>query len=208
MVRRAALLGAVAISLAGAAHATSMADATNDFIGSYTGPTDADLDVTALWVNFDSTTNMFRVRSTMAGMINAANPGFYVIGVNTGTGTSPFGPIGEGNVLFNKVILVQKDGSALLSGNPLTATVSGNQFTLDIPLSLLPSTGFNPLRYGFNIWPRNSAVGGFPTISDFAPNNATLSAAPEPSAWAMMVGGFGMMGGAMRRRRTMRPRFA
>jgi len=31
---------------------------------------------------------------------------------------------------------------------------------------------------------------------------------PEPASWAMMVGGFGMMGGAMRRRRTMRLRFA
>jgi hypothetical protein len=27
---------------------------------------------------------------------------------------------------------------------------------------------------------------------------------PEPASWAMMVGGFGMMGAMMRRRRTVR----
>jgi hypothetical protein len=28
------------------------------------------------------------------------------------------------------------------------------------------------------------------------------SAVPEPSTWAMMIGGFGIVGGAMRRRRS------
>lgn len=32
--------------------------------------------------------------------------------------------------------------------------------------------------------------------------NATASAVPEPAAWALMIGGFGMVGGAMRRRKT------
>jgi hypothetical protein len=36
-------------------------------------------------------------------------------------------------------------------------------------------------------------------ISDFAPENRTLSAAvPEPSTWAMLLLGFGFVGGAMR----------
>jgi hypothetical protein len=43
-------------------------------------------------------------------------------------------------------------------------------------------------------------------ISDFAPNNALmsvngiLSAVPEPASWLSMLLGFGLIGGAMRRR--------
>jgi hypothetical protein len=36
---------------------------------------------------------------------------------------------------------------------------------------------------------------------------STTSDAPEPASWAMMVGGFGLIGGAMRRRRTVQVRF-
>jgi hypothetical protein len=202
------LLGAIAISLAGAAQAASIPDPTGDFLPTYTGPHQADLDVTGLWVTFNSVTSSFQVQSTMAGMIDATLPGFYVIGVNTGTGTGPFGAIGAPNVVFNQVILLQKDGTAKLGATTLDpAVIAGNAFTLTVPLSLLPTTGFDPGHYGFSIWPRSSAVGGLPTISDFAPNNATLSPAPEPAAWAMMVSGFGMMGGAMRRRRNLRLRF-
>ena len=80
--------------------------------------------------------------------------------------------------------------------------------SLVLPLSLLPSTGFEPGHYSFNIWPRSGTVGGLATISDFAPDNSDLSAAPEPASWAMMLGGFGLVGGAMRRRRGTRPSFA
>jgi hypothetical protein len=35
------------------------------------------------------------------------------------------------------------------------------------------------------------------------PGQVTLPGVPEPATWAMMIGGFGMVGGAMRRRRSM-----
>ena len=38
--------------------------------------------------------------------------------------------------------------------------------------------------------------------------SVATAAVPEPAAWAMMVGGFGMVGGAMRSRRKMAVRFA
>ena len=48
----------------------------------------------------------------------------------------------------------------------------------------------------------SSAVGGgsAPSTTDFELGHA--GAVPEPASWAMMVGGFGLAGAAMRRRRT------
>jgi hypothetical protein len=37
---------------------------------------------------------------------------------------------------------------------------------------------------------------------------STAGAVPEPATWAMMIGGFGMVGGAMRRRKSATVRFA
>ena len=206
MIAKHLLIGAAAICLAGAAQATTVADPTGDFIPSYVGAHQADLDVTSFSVNFNSATNSFLLQATMAGAIDASLPGFYAIGVNTGTGTGPFAPIGAPNVLFNQVIAVQKNATANIGPNTLapgSVTVGGNALSLVVPLSLLPSTGFDPEHYGFNIWPRDGVHTGFAAISDFAPNNATVAAAvPEPASWAMMLGGFGLIGGAMRRRRV------
>ena len=71
-------------------------------------------------------------------------------------------------------------------------------FELDIPLSLLPSAGFSPLQYGFNLWPRDISVTASATqtpIADFAPDNATFvaTAVPEPMSVALLVSGvFGL----------------
>jgi hypothetical protein len=51
--------------------------------------------------------------------------------------------------------------------------------------------------------------GRFVTRWQAAQNNASASGGstlivPEPATWAMMIGGFGMVGGAMRRRRSVR----
>lgn len=205
MVAKHLLIGMAAFSLAAAAHAqsSSVTDTTGDFLASYTGPHQADLDVTSMSVSYNPGAMDFLIQSTFAGAIDPSLPGFYVIGADTGTGTGPFGSIGAPDVKFNKVILVQKNGSATIGGVPLDAgsvTVGGNALSLIVPLSMLPSTGFDPGRYGFSIWPRSGA-GGLEVISDFAPNNATLAAVPEPAAWSLMVGGFGLVGGALRHRR-------
>lgn len=39
-------------------------------------------------------------------------------------------------------------------------------------------------------------------------DNVAISAVPEPAAWAMMIGGLGLIGGAARRRRSERVTFA
>lgn len=203
MVAKNLLIGVAAFSLAAAAHAQShtVTDPAGDFLASYAGPHQADLDVTSLSVSYDPGTMNFLIQSTFAGPIDPSSPGFYVIGVNTGTGTGPFGSIGAPDVKFNQVILAQKNGTATLGANPLSETIGGDALSLVVPLWMLPSTGFVPGRYGFNIWPRSGTVGGLATISDFAPNNSTAAAVPEPAAWSLMLGGFGLIGGALRRRR-------
>jgi hypothetical protein len=208
MVAKHLFLSVAFLGLASAAHAQSstVSDATGDFIASYTGPHQADLDVTSLSVSYNASTMSFLIQSTMAGDIDPSLPGFYAIGVNTGTGAGPFASIGAPDVKFNQVISVQKNGTATIGGTALAAgsvTIGGDALSVMVPLSLLPTTGFDPAHYGFNIWPRSGTTGGLAVISDFAPDNATLAAAavPEPAAWSLMLGGFALVGGTLRRRR-------
>lgn len=192
------------------AAAVSIVDAANDIIPSFTGVGSPDLDVTSFAVSLNPAATTFSLGAVLAGDINPALPGFYVIGVNTGAGAlHPFGGIGEPNVTFDQVIIVQKNGTATIGANNLTTLLSGNQFIVTVPVSLLPTTGATPANYGFNIWPREGAVvTGNSQITDFAPNNALLSAngliaaVPEPSSWLMMLAGFGLIGGVLRARRS------
>jgi hypothetical protein len=200
---RNALLAAAALFAltTGVAHAATVTDPTGDFLGSYTGSHDPDLDVTSFTVNYNPTVSDFMLSATLAGPIDPSKAGVYVIGVNTGTGTiRPFANIGEPNVIFNQAVVIQKTGAGMVGANPVTASINGDSFSVLIPLSLLPTTGFAPEKYGFNLWPRSGLVSN-DQISDFSPQNATLAAVPEASTWALMIAGFGLMGGALRRRR-------
>jgi hypothetical protein len=195
---------AAALGLAATpAFAGIVSDAQGDWAPGYTGQKLNDLDVKAFSVAYDSGASLFHLKGTMWGNITAGTEGFYVIGVDTGSGPShPFGALGQPNVTFNGVMLVQKDGTGTIGATSLTSmiTIAGDTFNLDIPLSLLPaSTGFDAMHYGFNLWPRGA---GAQAVADFAPENSTLSAAvPEAGTWAMMVAGFVVLGGTMRTRR-------
>src|SRR5437764_2235437 len=201
----AALLSLIAGSPALAA---TVSDPVGDFLPSFAGPASADLDVTSFSVSLNPSATTFSLGAVLAGAIDPSLAGFYVIGVDTGLGANaPFGTIGEPNVRFDQVIIVQKNGTATLGAKSLTTLLSGNQFIVSVPVSLLPSTGASAANYGFNIWPRaGSTVTGNSQISDFAPNNALLSAngvlpVPEPATWLMMLLGFGGIGVVVRRSR-------
>jgi hypothetical protein len=194
--------GAVLALAAGPASARTVLDPAGDFLPSFVGDHDPDLDVTSFSVDYDSVADAFLIGATFAGDVDTSRPGLYVLGVDTGLGAiHPFAGIGEPNVVFDQVAVIQKSGAATLSGHALTATVAGDSLMLLIPHAFLPSTGFTAQNYGFNLWPRNG-LGNNNQISDFAPQNALLSAAPEPAAWAVLVAGFGMLGAALRRRRA------
>ena len=204
-----ALLSIVASS---PTYAASIVDAAGDIIPSFVGTGSPDLDVTNFAVSLNPSATTFTLGATLAGDINPALPGFYVIGVDTGAGAiRPFGGIGEPNVVFDQVIIVQKNGTAPLGANTLSVWLAGHEFSVSVPVSLLPSTGFAPQNYGFNIWPREGAVvTNNSQITDFAPNNALLAVTgvftpvPEPASWLMMILGFGVIGGVLRFRRDRR----
>lgn len=184
----------------GTASAVSVVDATGDFVPGFSGPNDPDLDVTEFSVTYDSTTSLFTLGAILAGTIDTNKAGRYVIGVDTGNGANaPFGTIGAPNVRFTQAFSVLKDGTALIGTTPLSVALGGSQFSVIVPLSLIPTTGFSPTQYGWNLWPRNGGS-GLTAISDFAPDNGLLAITPvpEPGAWAMMLLGFGIVGGALR----------
>ena len=182
------------------AAASVVADPAGDILGTFTGTPSDDLDVTSFSVDFNG--SAFFLQAVFAGNIDPATGALYIIGVDTGTGPiAPFADIGNPNVTFNQVIIVNgATGAGSVSGNALTPTISGNMFSLSVPLAFLPSTGAQPGNYGFNIWPR-VGLGNNNQISDFAPNNALLSSVPEPAAWLTMLLGFGLIGTALRFRR-------
>lgn len=199
---------AFGLGLAAPAASTTVIDPTGDFLPSYVGPHNPDLDVTRFTVNFDQGTSTFFLNAKLAGTINPASVGLYVIGVDTGLGAiRPFGSIGNPNVIFDQVVIVQKDGTGQVTGaagGPLATgaiTIAGDEFSVTVPLAMLPSTGISPLTYGFNLWPR-TALTNNNEISDFAPDNALVrvTGVPEPSTWLLLAAGFGAAGIAIRRR--------
>src|SRR5688572_18636871 len=106
---RKSLLAAAAVALslgAGSVHASFVMDAVGDFGPMYAGPPSADLDVTGFQV--DVVGDMFHLSATFAGDIvpGPNTEGFYVFGVNTGTGPiAPFGTIGHPRVRFNQAVV-------------------------------------------------------------------------------------------------------
>ena len=197
-----ALLVAPATALA-----TTVLDPAGDFSPGYTAGA-ADLDVRSFTVLYNSATQLFTLSAVMNGTIDAATDGFYIIGVDTGTGpNAPFAMLGAPNVRFNQTIRINKDGAASIAGVAVpSATIAGAGFSINLLASLFPSTGFSPERYGFNLWPRGPNAAGLAAtlVTDFSPDNATIAAVPvpEPGIWAMLIAGFGLTGVALRRRRA------
>lgn len=188
------------------AAATVITDPVGDIIPSFTGTPSGDLDVTSFSVLFNPETEIFSITGVLAGLIVPDNDYYYAIGVNTGAGAiAPFGSIGAPNVIFDQVVVVAGEGEAFVGADDLDFTISGDTFNVLVPLSLLPTTGLDPLEYSFNLWPRNDLdPANLGAISDFAPDNSMIhpTAVPEPATWLALLLGFGLVGTVLRFRRA------
>lgn len=206
LVSTSAALAMLGLPLASQA-LNSINDPKGDFLASFGGSlASADLDVLSATVTYNAGTDIFTLSATMDGNVGSTANGLYVWGVNRGAGTASFAASGITGVRFDRVILLNPNGTGTVAGAgalPLgSVIVSGKTITATVSGSLLPSTGFtNKLDYTFNLWPRDTSVAGFAAISDFAPNNANFTATPvpEPASAALLLGGLGLL--AVYRRR-------
>lgn len=194
----------------------SILDASGDFLTTYTGPKNGDLDVLSVDARrFGEKT--VTLKAEMNGAIGYTAGAAYVWGINRGAGVEPFPtldpPTGKG-VFFDSFVILSPKGTAtltdLLTGksqtlDPSSISIVGSTISLSLAKSLLPSNGFSFGDYAYNFWPRFAPYGVHPgentQISDFAPNDRSFAAAvPEPASWAMMIAGFALVGAAGRRR--------
>ena len=158
-----------------------ISDPANDFLASFAGTRNADLDVRSAEVTYDGTDFVFR--GAMAGAVGTTQGALYVWGINRGAGTARFPSLAPG-VLFDAVVIIQPSGTSrvvIFNTTPPTTsnlaaanvTVSGNEVTARVPASLLPGQGFAFADYTVNLWPRTGA-GNDNQIADFAPDNRNV----------------------------------
>jgi hypothetical protein len=197
----AVLVCAALVGAPGAVQAGLITDPVGDFIPSFLGPKNPDLDVVAADVQFDGTN--FFLHAILNGPVGFTPGGFYVWGFNRGAGTQGFPVIAPG-VIFDKVVVLNNNDTTNIAGGKVFHV--GNEIFGVIPLSALPSTGFTPLNYQWNLWPRSPAIPNNPdgNVADFAPNNsdAAVSPTPEPASFALLgVGVLGLAGYRWSRRK-------
>jgi hypothetical protein len=212
-VRAATLVLLLAGAIAGApgvARAGPITDPPNDFLPTFLGPHNADLDVREADVTFNGTS--FLLHAILNGPVGTTTGGFYVWGFNRGAGTQGFPTIAPG-VIFDRVVVLNNDGTGTVPGfgnlPPGSVTISGNEIFGTVPLAALPSTGFAPQNFQFNLWPRSPAIAGNPNgnVADFAPDNsdALVTTTPEPSSLALLgLGGAALAGWRAWRKRRLK----
>ena len=165
-------------------------DASNDFLPSYTGPKDADLDVLQADVVIDPQAQTITFSGTVKGAIDTRSPNLYVFGVDRGRGAVGRDLVFQGaiggepkigsGVLWDAAAVLTATGQALFFDalNPgfvplpdVPVTITGNQITATLPLALFASQGNKLKEYTYNLWPRSGSSLLNTFVPDFAPDN-------------------------------------
>lgn len=189
MLKRHILLALTALTTAGAANAQTT-------VITYTGSFNAG----AGSANYTFTTD-----GTL-GAINERNLLSYSISLQDSSGTVVLTQANSSKFNFAMTataenLNVRRNGT---SGGVYIASyaLTGGVFDGALNINFLNGTFLQILSNSY----RGVLTGDFATNLAFVPPviNPSVSAVPEPASWAMMIGGFGLVGGAARRRRAQR----
>jgi hypothetical protein len=209
--------GTLALALPGSGAQAAVVDPVGDFLPSFVGPQNGDLDVTLVDARITGPGEV-RLTGTHAGAIGTTPGAAYVWGIDRGQGTAVFTtldpPVGAG-VTFDAVAVLVPGGSSfvldLLGGGPVfldpgAVSVSGTSISVTLTEALLPSAGFAFAGYGYNLWPRFAPGDVDPLdntqISDFAPDASTFKAVvPLPAVLGLQLAGLAVLGVVAQRRR-------
>lgn len=195
--------GAVLLVPTADARAAAIVDPAGDFIGTYSAvaPRAGDLDVIRAEVTFDG--SVFRLFAEFNGAVGLTPEALYVWGFDRGQGAirSNFSAIGLPGVAFDSLLIIQNEGNGVINDlaglspqvqfTAAATTIIGNTMETVVSLASLPSRGFAPSDYTWNLWPRFGGVAGTAAISDFAPNNTMerVSTVPEPATLLLLGSG-------------------
>lgn len=205
----------LALISSAAVASAAISDPVSDFLLTYTGPTNGDVDIVSADVTFNG--SAFALSESLNGQPGTTANSLFVWAINRGSGIArpALAPPGIGStLLWDAVVVMLPDGTLRIVTFPVAGppnilpivggtSVSSNMLSAVVPLSLLPSTGFAPSDYTFELWSRvrvNPLSDGLNTeVADIAPNGGpTVAAVPEPGTWMTMLLGFCLIGGAWR----------
>jgi hypothetical protein len=195
-----ALAAAIAIAGATAANATVTIFGAN-LAGSNEVPGNASAGTGFATVTFDDVLNTLRVQAVFSGLsgpttaahIHCCGPVGANRGVATTTPSFPGFPLGVTSGVFDNIF----DLGLASTYNPSFVTANGG--TLATARAAFLGGLFSGNTY-FNV--HTTAFPG-------GEIRGQLAAVPEPASWAMMIGGFGLVGSVMRyRRRRMKVTYA
>lgn len=209
-----------AASLVAAPTLACTADAAGDFEPTYVGPQLAGIDIRCAGVRLVGDQLIYEV--TLADSIEAAESSYVVWGVNRGQGVPRLQFIGapppiKPDVLFDAILIARRDGVAelgLFAGmmppaftfHPDAVTIDGNIVRTILPVALFPENGFSAWQFRYTAWSHFEADGAGFSISNVWKADFTDSfgaSVPEPASWALMISGFGLVGGILRRRQSL-----